>query len=842
MLRWALVLPIPFISLFNAAAQTIPIFGPTSDFARLDLSTHGTSVSYDREFKNESGFYGACTNVADIHCPNCNWSYTCQNCTPGGSEGFVLMHTKAPTRLGYFFKTTYQDSMQLDLPNPAIDPYINPNYEIAMTLDGAPEYNNLMSDYFNGNSYPFLAPFVTFENAARISYYPLIAQQEMLITTPSTLDAPIDGVSRNCDGPRFFAFYYQTFPLGSTLSTPDYAALEQTLNKEVGSAPHQFPLNWGAQNILEIPPGQTIDFINESGEGVVTGIRIKLSDPEQFNNIQIIGDVDGEKNVIDVELPFYFGTSIFTDSVDSLFFSWQPTTATGTNFFLAPHQNSIRFALRNTGNIPAYVFIEYAHLDGQLPGTDFGRLYVRSNQNTPDTSGKDYLYFEEKGAGKVAAVVSEVQTNNLNNLPQPSDALYEGDFHSIPDCYKRFNPETNSPLPDTSCNLAHDTATEVFYGFAWFYGPPDSKFSRPLVGYSGVIPGPLNQSGVPEYFKRTQYRIFFTEQLTYQAQIRTGHQVGPFSTIPAGLAKYKSATFAYHTPARAMTLTDSINFGDLASETDHLLSFSTAPQSTTHTGAYMANLVEGKLVNFTDTGYQLNPGEELNFKVKLPLSYSNNSAAKFVIRTSIENASMKELDVYMKAPNQSNYTKIGPAYYSDHNSFFTFGDLELSFMKELLPLSDEFDVKLISTSSSISVFQFDAFALKDPSKNDFRVRHFGTSNEKLGDAPLIIDVADGIPNNNQAITLGCSGVQSGEPIVICLGLNKNESLPSIPGGALWNIAPQICSTFPSNDQGTLKVAIPTFSGLSNIDLYLQCFAKSSQGSIKNSEGLRIRFF
>jgi hypothetical protein len=201
--------------------------------------------------------------------------------------------------------------------------------------------------------------------------------------------------------------------------------------------------------------------------------------------------------------------------------------------------------------------------EGESPGVTEG--YLRTQRRSVHRSefgeriplGDDYVILEAEGTGHYVGTVMLADASQ--------ETLLEGDERIYVD---------GSGTPQVI-----GTATESFFQGGWYF--QEKAFSLALHGAPVLT---LLEGEVAGKMNATMYRLHPSDFVPFYHSIRFGIMHGAINNVPV---TYETLAFYYGIDASSLSLTDTLDLGDPASEVEHGVSAEGAlPQAVTLTAFY----------------------------------------------------------------------------------------------------------------------------------------------------------------------------------------------------------------------------------------------------------------
>ncbi|MAG57746.1 MAG: hypothetical protein CMJ83_15775 [Planctomycetes bacterium] len=585
-----LTLPILAATLWSQPITVTSLTGRFATFPPLMEEARLVS-SVDPTGGNNDGFIGGHVLTLPGYSANDkHWPYT-------ESSRWVIFHEKGPGTLTLFYKTFLSQTT-------SAFSFENEDYDYDIFIDdlSTPAMTINVVDIFNGTTAPFEGPLVWDAAGGFNSHATLSWDNEIKISGHRWSNG-----TPTFDAPRFFKC---AFVKGS--DGPSGADWAEKLGLQ-GDYPHDSqPLNWQGPVAADFIPGGEVQVTRIKGAGAFFGMRFVVSSAEAWRDLWIETRWDGEASPsLAVPLGMFCGASYPVYPINAVFFGMDGDR-TGWNWFPQPFRSSADVRIVNTGETQHSVAVQWSATPGDYP-EPFGHLCAQAKEERPTTTGVDYRALDVSGRrGRVAAVVLETMIDRSDpsgmspNNPNDRQDHLEGDGREF---------------VDGILHPMQDSATEVFFGWAWYGGRSDRRFSRATIGNS-------EQISISSPFRgnaRSMYRVFAVDRRAFHRDYRIRFEHGPENDADGW---YRSAVFFYGgDPGRpAMELVDVIDAGESGSEAWHGYSVNGAPAAPVSlTDHYMGDTSSAE---FYERGYLVNQGS-IEYTAHVP---PDNEGVRLVVR------------------------------------------------------------------------------------------------------------------------------------------------------------------------------------------------------------------
>ncbi|MFC5994472.1 glycoside hydrolase family 172 protein [Pseudonocardia hispaniensis] len=404
----------------------------------------------------------------------------------------------------------------------------------------APRIDLLMAELFSGTTAPFLAPLVaddTVSSGGYTCYLPLPYRHAITITTTMS---------------RYYNIGVHTFgpdtPVATWTGTEDTAAARRRW-AGAGTDPGMSPDEVVHAGTVRLRPGSACPIFEADGPRSISAITLTVpgvtaaapreGTAEILNGLRIrmYWDEDAAPSV-DAPLGCFFGMGRF---------GAYPTRALVVGLDAAdrlytrlpmPFRRHARVELTGSAAVagPGGVGFEVRHrpLAGDL--ADVGYLRTRLTATTPTAAGCDIPILDVTGSGNFVGVTASY-------LGRPDRWFLEGDERIYVD--------------DSGSPAFHGTGTEDFFNGGWYFarGP----YTQPMSGNTAHL---LDERAA----RIAAYRFFLQDAVPFRRRIRVSIEHGGFNdtTTDAWMLAYY-----YHQPRSRLTMTDTLDIGDPASESAH---------------------------------------------------------------------------------------------------------------------------------------------------------------------------------------------------------------------------------------------------------------------------------
>ncbi|WP_394828584.1 DUF2961 domain-containing protein [Pendulispora albinea] len=206
-------------------------------------------------------------------------------------------------------------------------------------------------------------------------------------------------------------------------------------------------------------------------------------------------------------------------------------------FFPMPFARHAKVELVNRGSARVSdIWFDAKHAPFTGSFDDVGTFRTAFNTAQPSTNGKDLLFAETEGAGRIVGVV-ESERRDGNSL------FLEGD--------ERVR------IDDRRTPSVQGTGTEDFFNGGWYF--EWGFFSQPTHGY-------VAGTGDGDRHARAMFRFFVSDPIAFDKNVRLSIEHGPVNDVSV---EAWTLAYYYHQPAARLRLSDTLSIGDAGSESTH---------------------------------------------------------------------------------------------------------------------------------------------------------------------------------------------------------------------------------------------------------------------------------
>ncbi|WP_442941486.1 glycoside hydrolase family 172 protein [Nocardia sp. NBC_00403] len=438
--------------------------------------------------------------------------------------------------------------------------------DIQIELDGRTVLDAPLQSVVDGRlGAPYVFPLVANAEQAAGGVYlkvPMAYRDSMRISVQAKL--------------KYYHVYYRHFPDANgvrTFDPSDRADDVVTLLRAAGTRDPKpaMPDTHNDIHTVDLPPGAEVPVATPTGSGSILALRLRLpTDSDEVRaGLQLRITFDGHQTV-DAPVGEFFGSGLGAAPVRSLLFAADPN-GWMSSWWPMPYGHDAKVSLVNTTKNPVTgVQTDVASapdprwakaLDNRSVG-----YFTTISRAEPTTSGKDWIFADQHGHGKVVGVNETMRgTRTPTSFSPAVPTFLEGADRVYVDGLR--SPQL------------YGTGTEDFYEGGWYYlahiewypDNPAEPDHFPVGGtiYTAPFTGmPAHRDagpGCPDYCLST-YRVMLADAIGYRSGIRFGMEHGKRDLIDAD---YSSTTFLYTQPDAATTGSDSIDLADPASRAQH---------------------------------------------------------------------------------------------------------------------------------------------------------------------------------------------------------------------------------------------------------------------------------
>jgi len=398
---------------------------------------------------------------------------------------------------------------------------------VEIFLDGSntPAVDLPFANFFNGTQSPFIYPSLS---------YPVCEGLDSYVPIPYNASCKV--VAYGSWGNGYFHFNYSTFPPGVTVPTftTNLTAIEQGALSNVDN---YFTTNLGTDpagvrggettttNSYAIAPGQSVTPLNLSGQGAVTGFKVRVNGmtgtSDQWRALRALTvsmSWDGETNAsVWAPLGDFFGTACGYIPYTALPLGMQ-TNGWMYCYWYMPFASQAQIVIGNDDSVTRNVDVVITYAPLTKPIGSLARFHAKWNRGvyvTNNGRSPDYRFLTTSGQGRLIGLAMHVyQTVDVT----PGPWWGEGDEKFFVDGEK---------MPSW-----FGTGSEDYFGFSW--GTP-GYFSKPYHTQALAPPGTLYAPG-----HRALNRFQITDNVPFQASFEgciekwcyTNDTVTTYGTMP----------------------------------------------------------------------------------------------------------------------------------------------------------------------------------------------------------------------------------------------------------------------------------------------------------------------
>ncbi|WP_394828585.1 DUF2961 domain-containing protein [Pendulispora albinea] len=215
-------------------------------------------------------------------------------------------------------------------------------------------------------------------------------------------------------------------------------------------------------------------------------------------------------------------------------------------FFPMPFAAHATIELVNQGTAridDVWFDVKHAPFTGSFD--DVGTFRAAYNTARPSTQGKDLVFLDTEGAGRIVGVVESVRgQKTIDPEPHLPSFFLEGD--------------ERAHIDDRRTPSLHGTGTEDFFNGGWYFD--QGFFSLPTHGF---VAGDLTGTNPNT---RAMYRFFTSDSISFDKHVRLTIEHGGTDEIPV---EAWTLTYYYWQPEPRLRWSDTLAIGDDASESGH---------------------------------------------------------------------------------------------------------------------------------------------------------------------------------------------------------------------------------------------------------------------------------
>ncbi len=260
-----------------------------------------------------------------------------------------------------------------------------------------------------------------------------------------------------------------------------------------------------------------------ASEALLAGLRLQITADQ------------GETPQVDAPLGAFFGSAVGLANLASLLVGMDPATQSLYSYWPIPFDSELRISLVNASPIAVQQIsldLAYARRCYPLPGQATGYFHVFESLSRPTTADLDHPLIAADGAGRIVGLHLLVHSGN--------EGLIEGD--------ERWHVDGGA-TPQV-----RGTGTEDVFNGGWYYNR-----GRVITPVHGV-----NSTRLEGWID--QYRWYIADAIVFGAHLRGGIEHGATNDLDAD---YSSWTYAYLAPQAGVLHSDSVDFADAQSMSDH---------------------------------------------------------------------------------------------------------------------------------------------------------------------------------------------------------------------------------------------------------------------------------
>ncbi len=390
---------------------------------------------------------------------------------------------------------------------------LNIEGNIKFYFDGetTPRIQMSCTEFFSGNSSPFLYPIVGFWNVSSgglYSYYPIVYEHSLKISLTAE--------------PQYYNITFKRYnTIHKIHSYPemDTSTLRSILDN-AGHSPFQNKDFFNISNSFSLPGNNKKTFtINEKGSiyeiVVTTNEWLGLTEFNRMaKNLWIEMRWDGHSEA-DVSCPFYlfFAGGINDFETKGLTIGASYNQKKFYCYFPMPFQKKAEISFINTGLYNCDLNIKISYSDFYTSNDSLWGYFKTQYNNAYTRTGEDFILLETEGTGHIVGCVTETGPSNRDGHLEGDERIYIDDY---------LTP------------VIYGTGTEDFYNGGWYF-IKGGNFSRPFHGFPA---GAVNAGT-----SFLNYRLFLLDNINFYKAIKFGLEHGGVNGVNA---RYKSVVYYYH--------------------------------------------------------------------------------------------------------------------------------------------------------------------------------------------------------------------------------------------------------------------------------------------------------
>jgi hypothetical protein len=447
---------------------------------------------------------------------------------------YVLANELGPACLVRLWMTASTNQIQGD-------PGSFGNLEMFFDGSSTPAVNEPVNDFFAGRDPRFPVPLV---NNYRVSSGGNYSRIPFCFT--HRLEIRVTGALTTAQ--NYFQLTFVHARPGTPIQTfdGDGAAAANAAARALGDAGRPPSIAPSSTASASVTAGGAVALPTLIGSGTVRYLQIAVKpfDIATLNALSLRVAVDGRSQPqVDVPLADVFGDGIEVRPIKSLDFGMDPSTGTGYLALPIPYAKQARISVASS-TTPASVSIRA--WSGTAAATS-ERLYGQQ-LITQTQLGQDFPVLEAQGSGHLASYVMDV-----TNASAPLSGNSGGQWFMEGDERVHVDGSRSPSL--------YGTGTEDEFDGGYYFS--QGAFTLPFNGA-----GPLGQTSPTAGGTQSAYRVYGADGVIWSNGVDFGQQAGGNNERLPETAT--ATTFSYR-GSQQLTLSDSVVFGDSASEHAHHL-------------------------------------------------------------------------------------------------------------------------------------------------------------------------------------------------------------------------------------------------------------------------------
>ncbi|KAA9034355.1 DUF2961 domain-containing protein [Ginsengibacter hankyongi] len=326
---------------------------------------------------------------------------------------------------------------------------------------------------------------------------------------------------------QFTLHLFRSHYYSEAISKADLAGIYKKMQNPVGSFPGKVPGNRHKTVDVIVGANKTVTFFNDVTPGVIRQIHLTLpqGDSTAMDSIYISVSTDSEVTAC-LPIAFFFGGYAKVNMNNA---RGMPAGFDGKslyNYFPMPFWKSFKMELINKQQRPIHVSCQFNWSDSNpYPEQSTGTFRVKYNPPTAVKAGQpDFVNLSVKGSGIMVGTVSQ-----LTGAIEANFSIY---------------------VDGSKTPAVESTGGEDYFNHSYGIHP---GFTRPFSG--GLAKDIGYRFHIIDYIPFVNSLLFTQDHAIYYVHDRDGI--------------FNSAIYYYYNPKQYLERTDSIDIGDLQSETSH---------------------------------------------------------------------------------------------------------------------------------------------------------------------------------------------------------------------------------------------------------------------------------